>query len=341
MTELHNEFDSCGAGLGSHQRHDRQRPAGFRRAEPRPGAREGRQAGQRRAERSRRRRACRGIFAGTSPFVARRGRQRRQRHPARGRDTAVADRRHPVRHRARRQRTCRPARKPRHRTCATWPAPGTRRPGLSMRHAPAVPRTRSARSPHLTKAGAELNRLLATVIEEQAAAERLNRTLDQALFTAQSRVHAVSDYIDNRRGSVGPEARTRSVRGDPTDRRRAGQAIHRPQRSDHLRQQRRVAGRAGPVAGRVRRAVRADGVHRRATAVATTWARDGRHHHRRHARRTACAADSAAAGWRWRRLGPDVVRRFAVPPTAASWAAAAASEQEDCRKWWTRQLTTP
>ena len=61
----------------------------------------------------------------------------------------------------------------------------------------------------LTKANAELNRLLATVIEEQAAAERLTRTLEQALSTAQSRVQAVSDYIDNRRGSVGPEARTR------------------------------------------------------------------------------------------------------------------------------------
>jgi uncharacterized membrane protein YgcG/predicted nucleic acid-binding Zn-ribbon protein len=61
----------------------------------------------------------------------------------------------------------------------------------------------------LTKAGAELNRLLAAVIEEQAAAQRLTRTLEQALSTAQSRVHAVSDYIDNRRGSVGPEARTR------------------------------------------------------------------------------------------------------------------------------------
>jgi TPM domain len=61
----------------------------------------------------------------------------------------------------------------------------------------------------LTKADADLGRLLATVAEEQATAERLNRTLDQALFTAQSRVRAVSEYIDTRRGSVGPEARTR------------------------------------------------------------------------------------------------------------------------------------
>ena len=34
-------------------------------------------------------------------------------------------------------------------------------------------------------------------------------TFEQALFTAQSRIHAVSDYIDTRRGSIGPEARTR------------------------------------------------------------------------------------------------------------------------------------
>jgi chromosome segregation ATPase len=61
----------------------------------------------------------------------------------------------------------------------------------------------------LTKANADLNELLATVAEEQAAADRLTRTLEQALFTAQSRVHAVSEYIDNRRGSIGPEARTR------------------------------------------------------------------------------------------------------------------------------------
>jgi len=61
----------------------------------------------------------------------------------------------------------------------------------------------------LTKADVDLNRLLATVAEEQATAERLNRAFEQALFTAQSRIHAVSDYIDTRRGSIGPEARTR------------------------------------------------------------------------------------------------------------------------------------
>jgi predicted nucleic acid-binding Zn-ribbon protein len=61
----------------------------------------------------------------------------------------------------------------------------------------------------LTQADAELDRLLATITEEREATERLSRAFDQALFTAQSRVRSVSDYIDTRRGSVGPEARTR------------------------------------------------------------------------------------------------------------------------------------
>ncbi|QLL05784.1 TPM domain-containing protein [Mycobacterium vicinigordonae] len=61
----------------------------------------------------------------------------------------------------------------------------------------------------LTKADAELNQLLTTVAQEQANAERLSRSLEQAMFTAESRVRAVSEYIDTRRGSIGPEARTR------------------------------------------------------------------------------------------------------------------------------------
>lgn len=61
----------------------------------------------------------------------------------------------------------------------------------------------------LTKADADLNRLLSVLAQEKADADRLTRSFEQALFTAQSRVRAVSDYIDTRRGSVGPEARTR------------------------------------------------------------------------------------------------------------------------------------
>jgi hypothetical protein len=61
----------------------------------------------------------------------------------------------------------------------------------------------------LTQADADLDRLLAGVAEERDAAERLAKSYEQALFTAQSRVRSVSDYIDTRRGSIGPEARTR------------------------------------------------------------------------------------------------------------------------------------
>ena len=45
--------------------------------------------------------------------------------------------------------------------------------------------------------------------EERDAADRLARSYEQALSTAQSRVRSVSDYIDTRRGSIGSEARTR------------------------------------------------------------------------------------------------------------------------------------
>lgn len=61
----------------------------------------------------------------------------------------------------------------------------------------------------LTQADADLDRLLAGVAEEREAAERLAKSYQQALFTAQSRIRSVSDYIDTRRGSIGPEARTR------------------------------------------------------------------------------------------------------------------------------------
>jgi uncharacterized membrane protein YgcG/chromosome segregation ATPase len=61
----------------------------------------------------------------------------------------------------------------------------------------------------LAKADADLNRQLATLAKEQADADRLNRSLEKALFTAQARVRGVSEYIDTRRGSIGPDARTR------------------------------------------------------------------------------------------------------------------------------------
>ncbi len=62
---------------------------------------------------------------------------------------------------------------------------------------------------HLTKADTDLDRLLATLAEEDANAERLTRSFDQAVFTADSRVRGVSEYIDTRRGSIGADARTK------------------------------------------------------------------------------------------------------------------------------------
>ncbi|MBI3223718.1 MAG: TPM domain-containing protein [Mycolicibacterium cosmeticum] len=61
----------------------------------------------------------------------------------------------------------------------------------------------------LSAADAELDRLLAAVTEERETTERLRRAYDQASFSAQSRVRGVSDFIDTRRGSIGPEARTK------------------------------------------------------------------------------------------------------------------------------------
>jgi hypothetical protein len=61
----------------------------------------------------------------------------------------------------------------------------------------------------LSKVNADLNRALATVAQERANAERLNQAFEQALFTAESRIRGVSEYIDTRRGGIGAEARTR------------------------------------------------------------------------------------------------------------------------------------
>ncbi|OBF30436.1 TPM domain-containing protein [Mycobacterium sp. ACS4331] len=61
----------------------------------------------------------------------------------------------------------------------------------------------------LTKADADLDQILDLVDAQRQEAEKQAKLLEQALFTAQSRVRSVSDFIDTRRGSVGPEARTR------------------------------------------------------------------------------------------------------------------------------------
>jgi uncharacterized membrane protein YgcG len=61
----------------------------------------------------------------------------------------------------------------------------------------------------LTKADADLDQMLENVVALRAETQKQAQLLDQALFAAQSRVKAVSEFIDTRRGSIGPEARTR------------------------------------------------------------------------------------------------------------------------------------
>lgn len=61
----------------------------------------------------------------------------------------------------------------------------------------------------LTKADADLDRTLENVGELRKMAQQQAQVLDQALFAAQSRIKSVSEFIDTRRGSIGPEARTR------------------------------------------------------------------------------------------------------------------------------------
>ncbi|MCF6514264.1 TPM domain-containing protein, partial [Blastococcus sp. MG754427] len=61
----------------------------------------------------------------------------------------------------------------------------------------------------LEDADAALEEALATARDAQTQARRAAAALDQALLTARSAVGAAADFIDTRRGAVGPEARTR------------------------------------------------------------------------------------------------------------------------------------
>ncbi|ORB59441.1 hypothetical protein BST43_07115 [Mycobacteroides saopaulense] len=60
---------------------------------------------------------------------------------------------------------------------------------------------------HLSKADAELDKLLAAVQQEQAAAERRARALAQAIGNARQKVTSVSQYIGLHRGAIGAGAR--------------------------------------------------------------------------------------------------------------------------------------
>lgn len=80
----------------------------------------------------------------------------------------------------------------------------------------------------LTKADADLDQLLASVHAQREAADRLARALEQAIDTTQSRIKAVSDFIDTRRGSIGGSTHP-AQRSQPATGGRAGQARQQPE----------------------------------------------------------------------------------------------------------------
>ncbi|MDQ3505420.1 MAG: TPM domain-containing protein, partial [Actinomycetota bacterium] len=97
---------------------------------------------------------------------------------------------------------------------------------------------------HLTEADLALDAALASAREASAQARHVERTLDQAMLTAQSSLAAAEDFITTRRGAVGSLARTRLAEGrrhldqamslSPTD---SAAALREAQYADGLGQQ--------------------------------------------------------------------------------------------------------
>ena len=221
--------------------------------------------------------------------------------------------------------------------------PNRRTPANSAR--PATPRRRRSPTPRataaadplgaftqLTKADAELDRLLASVAEEREAAERLSRAFDQALFTAQSRVKAVSDFIDTRRGSIGPEARTRLAEAAPARGGTGQAATNTAEAIAHANGAAMLAGQAQSLANDDVRAAQRSlhlGIRRRRIRHGR---RHRRHHHRQYPagrlfrrirwrvrRRTSAAASAAAGAWAARRpMAARHARRAAATAEAGS-----------------------
>ncbi len=194
----------CRTDFGGRECGDRQTSAGFGGSEHHHRAGAGRSPG-RPADGFGGCRPRRGILTRAGPFATRCGRHRRRRHQPRGRCAARRNHRHQERHQPGQWPTT--AGQDRHQNELT---------AARDQAAAAVADAEKNGSTdplgaftRLTKADADLDHLLASVAEERQAIERLSRAFDQALFSAQSRVRGVSDFIDTRRGSIGPEARTR------------------------------------------------------------------------------------------------------------------------------------
>ncbi|SEK40985.1 Uncharacterized membrane protein YgcG, contains a TPM-fold domain [Blastococcus sp. DSM 46786] len=79
----------------------------------------------------------------------------------------------------------------------------------ALRPADGAPGDPLAALRQLEDADAALEEALATARDAQTQARRAAAALDQALLTARAAVGAAADFVDTRRGAVGPEARTR------------------------------------------------------------------------------------------------------------------------------------
>ena len=171
----------------------------------------------------------------------------------------------------------------------------------------------------LTQADAELDRLLASVAEEREAAERLSRAFDQALFAAQSRVRAVSDYIDVRRGSIGPEARTRLA--EAVRQLQAAQdkrATNLTEAIAHANGAAMLASQAQSMANADAQSAQRSYYGRYGSTAIRIWARCSAASSSATSSPARCAAGSAAA---WAAAGAR--RPTAGPAGAADWVAAA------------------
>ncbi len=89
-----------------------------------------------------------------------------------------------------------------------------RRGGAGLRRRAAAAGRRLAPDPlaalrQLEEADIALEQALSVARDAQAQVRRAAAALDQAVLTARSTIEAATDFIDTRRGAVGPEARTR------------------------------------------------------------------------------------------------------------------------------------
>ncbi len=212
------------------------------------------------------------VFTRAGPLATRRRRQRGDRHQPRGRHAAVGDRRHPERHQPGQRTNCS---SPTRRKQPNSPRPATlRRP-----RSPTPQKSRQQRPAGRLHPADQGRRRPGPAAGQRGRGTRGGRTARPGRsirrWSPPSRgCKAVSDFIDTRRGSIGPGGADPARRGRASDSRRPRPKRESDtERSHRARQRRGDAGRAGAVAGQRRRSRRAAVLHLADTAAADpTWA---------------------------------------------------------------------